>query len=57
MYLALVCKRQTYLLLPMASIACHGGPMNTSPASVHLRANAEFSLNYGHLSEVHDSQG
>jgi hypothetical protein len=30
----------------MSSIAFHGGPMNTMPASVHFRANAEFSLNY-----------
>lgn len=30
----------------MASIACQGGPMKMSPDSVHLRANAEFSLNY-----------
>lgn len=30
----------------MSSIAFHGGPMNTMPASVHFRAKAEFSLNY-----------
>lgn len=26
-------------------MALYGGPMKTSPASVHFRANAEFSLN------------
>lgn len=29
----------------MASIASHGGPIKTNPASVHWRANVEFSLN------------
>jgi len=38
-----------YLLLPIASIASHGGPMKTKPASVHFRANVEFSLNYENL--------
>ena len=36
----------TYLLLPIDSIACHGGPMNVRPASVHFLANVGFSLSY-----------
>lgn len=35
-----------YLLSPISSMAVHGGPMKTSPASVHFRAKSEFSLNY-----------
>ena len=35
----------TDLLLPMASMAFHGGPMKMRPASVQLRAKAAFSLN------------
>jgi hypothetical protein len=35
---------RAYLLLPMDSIACHGGPMKVNPASVHF-ANVGFSLN------------
>lgn len=27
-------------------MACQGGPMNTKPDSVHLRAKSEFSLSY-----------
>ena len=45
-------NRSSYLLLPIASIACHGGPINTSPAWVHLRANIEFSLSCKRLSMV-----
>lgn len=37
----------TYLLLPIDSIACHGGPMKVRPASVHFLANVGFSLSYG----------
>lgn len=37
---------KSYLLLPMDSMASHGGPMKTIPASAHFRANEEFSLNY-----------
>ena len=38
------------LLFPIASIASHGGPMNTSPESVQSFAKAEFSLSYYPLS-------
>jgi hypothetical protein len=33
-----------YLLLPIASMACHGGPMKVKPASKHFLAKTGFSL-------------
>lgn len=37
---------RAHLLLPMDSIAFHGGPMKVKPASVHFLAKVGFSLNY-----------
>jgi hypothetical protein len=39
-----------YLLLPMDSMACHGGPMNVRPASVHFLAKVGFSLSCSEIS-------
>lgn len=49
-------QKPSYLLLPIASIAFHGGPMKTKPACVHFRANSEFSLNYETLSLIYTTR-
>jgi hypothetical protein len=41
---------KSYLLLPMDSMACHGGPMKVRPASVHFLAKVGFSLNCNQVS-------
>ena len=37
----------------MDSIACHGGPIKVSPASVHFLAKVGFSLNWSQLIICH----
>jgi len=47
-----ICIREACLLLPIASMAFHGGPMKVKPASVHFRANVGFSLSFALLSAL-----